>query len=216
MLKFRVDDFPGTKPQEFHRHNLQSFLKFHEVMKSYGRDYSLGVIPKYTTETHLGVLSDLHRSAEIDVVLHGISHDESRLNEFEGLERRQIVDLIEDVLIQWEDDFGIEVGSYIPPHNVLDGNTIAALDVANMRMVFTGPGTRKEDLSMIVDVGMKYAHSIDRLSYGRTDELISSGAIKFLKKMNEDVETHWVTLHLPWETNIGLNSLKCFLEELKG
>ena len=41
----RVDDFPGTKPAEFDRHNLESFKRFHHYLTSY--DDFRYVLPKY-------------------------------------------------------------------------------------------------------------------------------------------------------------------------
>ena len=39
-LKFRVDDFPLTKPEEGWRHNLEAFKRFNDVMVAEEQDYA--------------------------------------------------------------------------------------------------------------------------------------------------------------------------------
>ena len=69
-LTLRVDDFPGTKPEEFWKHNLDNFKHFDALLEKHNvQEYTLGVIPKHTTPEHIDWLAENPR---VRVALHGI------------------------------------------------------------------------------------------------------------------------------------------------
>lgn len=210
----RVDDFPGTKPDEFWKHNLDNFKKFDQVIADHGiKSYILGVIPKYTTKEHIDWLA---KNPRIVVALHGIEHDERFLNEFRVFETendvyRKLVSAKEQLR---ECNGFNDVVHYIPPHNVVDLKTCRALERAGFNVVLGGPGTNME----LVDVvnssfdKLHFKYSEHPKFYGRTDEMMhrdcSVDSIITTKKLEPPAV---VTLHWPWEWNIGLESLDTFL-----
>ena len=61
---------------------------------------------------------------------------------------------------------------------------------------------------------MQYIHSEPPLEYGRSDELMQRGAVEYLKEECKKRDV-WLTLHSPWEINIGLSSLREFMMKLR-
>jgi hypothetical protein len=210
---FRVDDFPGVKPEEFWKHNLDNLRSFDKIMEDNGvPQYFLGVIPKYTTPEHLEYLKDHPR---IKVSMHGIDHDETHLNEFRPWQtQKDVTDDLEWAKSLWQSKIGL-VDSYIPPHNVIDHRTVRALISAGFKTLFCGPGT---DGSVRFDaeiIGLNVLHSEEFLEYGRSDELLSRGVcIPWLRPFLDTQEKKVLTLHFTWEINIGLQHLDRFLKEL--
>ena len=49
-MLIRVDDYPGTKKEEFDKHNLKNFKKFDKIFKERDLTYVLGVIPGHCTK----------------------------------------------------------------------------------------------------------------------------------------------------------------------
>jgi hypothetical protein len=223
-LSIRVDDFPGTKPAEFDKHNLESFKEFHMLMMGFFPEYILGVIPRYVGAAELSWLG----KRKVDLALHGIDHDERPLNmnEFErfiswGLEERE--EAIEKALYRELERFAEMSGqrpmTYIPPHNVIDSATIRSLGALGFRKVMAGPGVERlmtpEAACRLCDENrMEFVYSSSPLEYGRSDELLTRGSVEHIswKLKTEDV---CLTLHFPWEVNIGLVHLERYLTILK-
>lgn len=203
----RVDDFPGTKPEEFWRHNLDNFKRFDDVMHKHDLDYTLGVIPRYTTEEHIKWLT---ANPWIHVALHGRYHDERFPNEFRDHETEQ--DVYQAILsakapLEGCNPLGIEI--YIPPHNVIDRKTVNALHRAGIQSIWGGPGSDPAVLEYARSKGMDTIYFTDPLEYGRSDELLQRNAQVFLREQKRCLCLHWT-----WEWNIGLESLDRFLTEL--
>jgi hypothetical protein len=211
MIRFRVDDFPGTKVNEFWRHNLENFRLFHEVMVAGGAgDYVLGCIPRYTTPEDLAWLA----SSQVEVAIHGINHDERFPNEFLPHQTyAEIVGALEGVKRSWDILVG-PVDTYIPPHNVIDLTTVKALHTTGFRRILTGPETDPRVENYAQALGLEVHRSQPPLEYGRSDELLSEGAVEYLRQVARQREV-WLGLHWTWEWNIGLSSLSHFLTELK-
>ncbi len=209
-LLVRVDDYPGTKPEEFYKHNLENFKKFHEVLRSRGIWYTLGVIPKYVTDEELEWLGN----NQVDVSIHGIEHDERYLNEFRAHQtEQQITNLLDRVCFRFEEKYG-EVDSYIPPHNVIDRKTCNALMENGLRCLYTGPGTDPEIARYALSIGMEVVNTEPPVHYGRSDELLTAGAHKNLAYLLSIGESPWLGLHWTWEQNIGLHHLEKFLDHV--
>jgi hypothetical protein len=223
VLYFRVDDFPGTKPEEFYRHNLENFREFHRVMSERDLPYVLGVIPRHATQEQLAWLWE---QDGIEVALHGVDHDERFLDEFrEHQTAEDIVQALSSGLRSLAVSPGMResrsffVRAYIPPHNVLNPRTIQALPLAGLTRVMTGPGTTYEMLRLALSTsGLTVHHSTEPLTYGRSDELLQRGSVQHVKYMASGlgggVADCWLTLHWTWEQNIGLDNLRRYLDEL--
>lgn len=201
----RVDDYPGTKPGEFWKHNLESFKKFHEILP---KRYLLGVIPKHVSDDDLAWLG---QQEKIEIGMHGINHDERFQNEFpDYFTQRDIETSIQTHREGLEFISKRHVRVYMPPHNVIDEKTCRALKSLGFAAYTTGPET-KNDLAVI-----KRLHSEPPLEYGRSDELLERGSVAHL---NEQVMTSnrviYLTLHFPWEVNIGLDSLKSYISQIE-
>lgn len=217
----RVDDFPGTKPKEFWKHNLDNFKRFDAVLEKHGvPQYTLGVIPRYTTEQHIDWLS---ANPRVRVALHGIEHDERFPNEFRDYETED--DIFMKITSAKEPlrrcNGNGEVECYIPPHNVVDLKTARALVRAGISDLMCGPGTDMTTYSQIKNAKLfgyhRLTYSHHPTFYGRTDEMIDRDAA--IPKILEGSETsagYVMTLHWPWEWNIGLESLDRFLGQLPG
>jgi hypothetical protein len=210
-LTIRVDDFPGTKPQEFDRHNLDSFKEFDGVMKDCGFPrYVLGVIPGYLTAKDLEFFRDNRR---ITLALHGLTHDESRLDEFGGLMSGHIIGKVGPVRDALEMRLGRHIVDYIPPHNALGEETAKALFYLGFENVYGGPGSiYGADVDRIH--GIPYRFSQFPWEYGRSDELLERGSVEHIveKLKSRDI---YLTLHFPWEVNIGLENLRKYLGRLR-
>lgn len=219
MLQIRVDDFPGTKPAEFHKHNLESYRKFHDVLARNGiKEYHLGVIPRHTSQEDLRGLVKLEG---LKVALHGIDHDESYPNEFRAYLTA------EDIRIRLANQLGLwyhSVGAshtpdaYIPPHNVIDRRTVDALIMAGFAILFGGPGSDPDVLRYAYDRGMDVRYSNEGTEYGRSDEIIQRGFVPNLANVWSSLSAQKVTLtlHFPWEVNIGLDNLDRMLKMITG
>lgn len=217
-LTLRIDDFPGTKPEEFWKHNLENFKLFDAVLEKNGvQEYTLGVIPKYTTEEHLDWLA---QNPRVRVALHGIDHDERFPNEFLQYETED--DICKKLLIAKEPlkrCNGGEVECYIPPHNVIDMKTARALVKAGFTDLMCGPGT---DMKIFAEIKRSQLFGYHLLTYshhphfyGRTDEMmIRDNAIPEILNGAQTSAGHVLTLHWPWEWNIGLDSLDRFIGQV--
>lgn len=219
MIILRVDDFPGTKPEEFDRHNIDGYRAFHTIIRNYtNASYALGVIPRHTTQRDWEFLSDLARD-RVHLALHGVDHDERFLNEFPSfLTDRQVEDRLRSTVELFEGLSGVRPTTYIPPHNVIDGRTINALVDLRFRVICSGPGV---DLRLVavgaLGDGWSLRHSVYPWGYGRTDEMMAESApgavdepCRKLLSMS-DKDDVFLTLHWTWEYNIGLGFLDQFM-----
>lgn len=210
MIKFRVDDFPGTKPDEFDHHNIANFHIFNSVMRSFGIKYTLGVIPKYTTYYDLKYFND--NMDNINVALHGINHDEKFMNEFMPFYTVKDIAMMLQEASQSMSKF-CTIDSYIPPHNEIDSRTCNALKSIGILKVFGGPGTNLDVVAYARSIGLEFNMSEFPLCYGRTDEMIMTKSVTFLSENCKDNDVY-VTLHWPWEYNIGFDHMKRYLDIL--
>lgn len=210
MIKLRVDDYPGTKPDEFWKHNYQNFKSFHDIIVTKFKTYRLGVIPchvSYKDLEHLGALR------EIEIALHGVNHDEKFPNEFREYQTQNDIEhAVHRSLNHITQSSRKIVKSYIPPHNVIDYKTINALKNCLITDIHTGPGTEMSEMIYAEGAGLKVHDSRSPLHYGRTDEMMERGCFPFL---NEQIGDFYITLHWTWEFNIGLDSLKEFISKLE-
>lgn len=213
-VTLRVDDFPGTKPEEFWKHNLDNYKHFDDVLAKYVPEYVLGVIPKYTTEE---MVRYLEQNSRIRVALHGVEHDERYPNEFREFEtEEQIFNKLVSARQPFQKCNGaFDVVDYIPPHNVIDRKTLDALKLAGFKRVYGGPGTEPDPWAYANEIGLKFLYSHHPLWYGRSDELFSRDKaqdviLQQAKYPGENV----LTLHWPWEWNIGLHNLDVFLHTI--
>jgi hypothetical protein len=217
MLLLRVDDFPGTKPEEFWRHNLDNFKRFHDVVSKYVPEYLLGVIPRHSTEEQLKWLGQQFNS--IRVAMHGVNHDERFQNEFgDHLTENDIYHSICSAKIPLNDLAG-PIFTYIPPHNVFDQKTCRSLKKAGIKNITGGPESPDVIGTEVVSstaFGLKYMKSLAPLGYGRSDELLQRGSIDWLIEREKNDLTTYLCLHWTWEWNIGLDSLKEYLKQLSG
>ena len=211
-LYIRVDDFPFTKPEESYKHNMNSFALFDDVMQDYGQKYVLGVIPKHAKEEEL---AELASSSNITVAMHGVNHNERFLDEFaDCLTSSDIQFLLRNNKSRFEKVINKQIVDYIPPHNVLNIKTINALYMFQFKNIYGGPGTSEYAISKVKELGMNFFYSKEPLEYGRSDELLQRGSVEHIKeKLNEGKDV-WLTLHFTWETNIGFDNLKRYLEKL--
>lgn len=228
-LIYRVDDFPGVKPEEFWKHNLESLKRFDAVMEANGvEEYYLGVIPKHVTQEQLEWIATCPR---IVTALHGIEHDERFPNEFrEWQTTKDIRQAISAAVARLNPLVG-PVDSYIPPHNVIDRKTLDALRQCGFKTLFLGPGS---DPSIFISAQLPLLHHVgsfkfidhpgfetyysgpDGVMYGRTDELmVKQYSMDHIKYEMQSHNPHCLTLHFTWEVNIGLENLDLFLKELK-
>lgn len=207
----RVDDFPGTKPEEFWRHNLENFKRFHDVLEKHEKNYVLGIIPRYTSE---GDIQWLKKQPLIRPALHGIDHDERFPNEFRDFETED--DIVRDLNAATSrlDPMVVPgyVEDYIPPHNVIDRKTCNALIRANFRNLYGGPGSDAGVLKYAQEMGLNVIFSPHPTWYGRSDELLHRDrSHEVVGRSTQGC----LTLHWTWEHNIGLENLDRFLTEVK-
>lgn len=207
MILLRVDDFPGTKPNEFHKHNLESFKQFDAIVKKYVPSYLLGVIPKHATSEQLLWLS---QNKYIKVALHGINHDERYQNEFGAwLTDNDVYSALLSAKLLLKCSVGYDIDTYIPPHNCFDQRTIKQLKYTGFKNIAGGPGSPQNFKSDLIN----YLYSEHPKGYGRSDELMERGSVEWLTSRKDDV---WLTLHFPWEINVGLEFLEKYLSQLGG
>ena len=210
MIRLRVDDFPGAKPDEFDRHNFDGFLRFHETVREHtAAMYLLGVIPKHVSD------EDLRRLPELGVVvgMHGVDHDERFQNEFRDYYASGEVESTLRIARGRLSDLARQpVDVYMPPHNVIDGRTIAACAAVGFKAITAGPETVPFMRQIVERHGLEYLYSDAPLEYGRSDELLARGSVKHLvSSLDEDPI---LTLHWTWEYNVGLSNLDTYLERL--
>ena len=207
-IEIRVDDYPGSKTAEFWKHNRENFEKFDDIIHEItGKSYLLGVIPIHTSDEDLKWLS----TRNIVIGMHGTNHDERFQNQFGDLyTKHEICTLLHPHRKRLQDLTGQSVNTYLPPHNAIDGKTISALSMTGFKAFTSGPGSLFKQ-SFLHDGAMNCLHSEAPLEYGRSDELLQRNAVEHLQQ-----DKHFfLTLHWPWEHNIGLEHLKVFLSQIK-
>lgn len=217
MLRIRVDDFPGTRPEEFDRHNLENFKLFDAVMRRHGASYVLGVIPRHATEEQLVWLG---KQGHVELAMHGVDHDERFLDEFR--EWQTVEEICYSLIVakrSLEASSGRSVSTYVPPHNVLNPRSVLALDRAGFSTVLCGPGTDFSFIELAIDVGLRVAYCPEPFFYGRSDEMLARGAPRVVREALSSCESGvdvFLTLHWTWEWNVGLGHLDALLKEFPG
>lgn len=208
-LYIRVDDFPGTKPEEFYKHNLENYRRFHDVLTTRGLLYTLGVIPRHVTDDQLAWLGE----NRVKVALHGIDHDERFPNEFRD---HQTVAEVGNSLAGAKrrlEAFCGQVSDYIPPHNVVNVRTVHALLRCGFRTLHGGPGTEPAVAKIASELGLDVVLTYPPFEYGRSDELLERGSVDHVVGRLRDGDV-WLALHWTWEQNIGLSNLERYLDTL--
>lgn len=216
MIHFRVDDYPGTKPEEFDRHNIENFYKFEAVMAKHGANpFVLGVIPRHVTDSDLSFLG---MSPNVQIALHGVNHDERFPNEFrEHQTEDDVYAAISSAKDRLESCSDQEVDTYIPPHNVIDRKTVHALVRSGFKNLMGGPGSDEQVIFHAMELGLNAKMYMPPYNYGRSDELIKRGAVEMLAPFMKSPNLHWhLGLHWTWEANIGLENLDNLLSQLCG
>lgn len=207
-VQLRVDDYPYTKPDEAWRHTPQAFAAFDACIPV---RYLLGVIPG-----NLGPPGDgrhaILRSGKAQVGMHGINHSERFLdihggNEFAAvLPGKHLSMLRHGASILDGHDLGPPL-VYMPPRNVIDRPTVRACLEFGFLAITAGPETDDSICGEIEESGMTCLLSLPPLEYGRSDELIQRGAVKYLHDAHQRGFTVTLGLHWTWESNIGLGTL---------
>jgi hypothetical protein len=201
-VMIRVDDFPFTKEDEWRsgQHSIDKFMEFDSIIPV---KYLLGVIPFHCLNFSVWPIS-----AHVVPGIHGYWHAETRQNEFVGYSRNDIAgyimqgrDVIESVLCR-------KANIYMPPHNVIDLETIMACRVAGISGITGGPETDRIIPLVANHYGMRYIGS-QRSFYGRSDELLQAGADA---ELNQVMFNAVLTLHWTWENNIGFDHLRRFID----
>lgn len=213
-IRIRVDDFPQTKGEP--QHTLEAFREFHrELTACTGVRYLLGVIPKRCTPEDLLFLA---RETDCDIGMHGIFHDEEKLdvwkNEFPPyLPQRDICRILQETAVALDNALGRRVDVYMPPRNLIDRKTVEVLLDAGF-IAFTGGPETPVELRLAGNRDVEYLHSEPPFEYGRTDELLQRGAHYRLIEASEAGRDVILTLHWTWETNIGLSHMRSFLQRI--
>jgi hypothetical protein len=210
----RVDDFPGTKPAEFWRHNLESFKLFDEVLADHVSNYVLGVIPRHTTQEQIDWLAENPR---VEAALHGILHDEKYLDEFKEFETEDdIYRKIMSTIPRLQNINGSgRITSYIAPHNVISLKTAKALKRAGFTTLFSGPGADSKVINVIEKESiLEVKTSQFPYFYGRTDEIMKCPEFEEYYADASALPGYALTLHFPWETNIGFEHLETFMKKV--
>lgn len=215
-IRVRVDDFPHTKGEP--QHTLAAFRDFDRRLRSLmgGARYLLGVIPKRCTPEHLVYLRD---ETDCEIGMHGIEHDESKLdlfkNEFEPYLTRKAV---EDRLWRNRQALELAVGRwvhvYMPPRNMIDQRTIDVLSACGFDAYTTGPETPERFRTGEHPRGLTYLPSHPPHEYGRTDEMLKQRSYDVLNDRHRSGLDTILTLHWTWETNIGLENMDRFLRQI--
>jgi len=209
-VQLRVDDFLFTKVEEYRagRHTVEAYREFDAVLP---RKYLLGVIPNNIIG-HAGKYTDLHK---VVPGLHGYFHHEipSHPDEFVGMNTDSIMGCLERGIecLVWA---GFKQPTvYMPPHNVINLQTVIACKDMHFTAITGGPETNPTIPAFVKNQGMVYIPSMPMLEYGRSDELLVRGAVEHLRC---ESETRMITLglHWTWETNIGLDNLRRFIGEI--
>lgn len=207
MIRIRVDDFPQTKGEP--QHTLSAFREFNrELTALTGKRYLLGVIPGRCT---VDDVLFLRRETDCVLGLHGIDHDESKLDLY-GNEFPPYMSKLEVRRLLLESKEGLEAGVgrpvriYMPPRNRIDMRTASVLNGA-FDWYTGGPET---DFT----VWQRFQTCILSqfpMEYGRTDELLVIGSHDELMRRVDAGKHPVLTLHWTWETNIGLKHMREFL-----
>jgi hypothetical protein len=199
-VRVRIDDYPTTNDSERWRHNIDSFKRFRDILP---KRPLLAIIPMKTSEEDMQQLSLL----DVHPALHGWNHDERFRNEFPPfLTDADVLSRLKGGKDLIEQEFGIPIVDYVPPHNVIDRRTCEALASLGFERVYGGPGMDESQVSRL-----ELVMSFFPKEYGRSDELMQRGAVEHLNS----IEDATLTLHWTWETNIGLDSLKSFMRSIE-
>jgi predicted deacetylase len=216
VIRIRVDDFPNTKGEP--QHTLAAYRDFHRALQTYLGDkkYLLGVIPKRCSPEDLLFIRN---ETDCRVGMHGIDHDEQKLdlfqNEFEPFLTRKIIeDRLTTARTQLELALGRPVDVYMPPRNRIDRRTIDVLGKAGFFSYTTGPETPEEFRSGPHSF-VSYINSHPPHEYGRTDELYMRRSYMELNQSSQFGLHPVLTLHWTWETNIGLSHFHKFMEQIR-
>lgn len=210
----RVDDFPGHTPANFHKHNLENFKKFDEIMQKNGIQYLLGVIP-----IHLDGIAAKYmvEHPHIVVGMHGISHDERFPNEFrEHLTESEVWSMVQTQKAYTSLLVSSNIDTYVPPHNVFDIRTCHALVRAGFKRITGGPESdRLVTPEAVSATGLKYCYSSAPLEYAYTYELLAAGSVPY---MQDEAPTRdiYLTLHWTWEHSRGFATTDEYLSQLVG
>lgn len=214
-IRIRVDDYPWNKATERWRHNAESFRSFHRALSELigGRRYLLGVIPKKCSPEDLLLLRN---ETNCVVGMHGIDHDEERLNAYQNefepwMSGITIEKYLREAKVALEGAVGQQINIYMPPRNQIDVRTVEACRDAGFRWYTSGPETT---LPIRVAAGMKVPsvgpiHSQPPHEYGRTDEMLMAGSHEILARATRRIV---LTLHWTWEVNLndGFQSMREF------
>ncbi len=213
MIRVRVDDFPQTKGEP--QHTLAAFREFDRCLRECigGKRYLLGVIPGRCT---VDDLLFLQRETDCIVGMHGTDHDEAKLDrnggsQFESyLTVSQITNILEEHRMALRAAVDRPVDIYMPPRNVIDERVAQAARGAGFEAFTTGPETSQ---FVMRDWSKWIIHSQPPHEYGRTDEMVvrDSPAEIMGRAVKSDVI---LTLHWTWETNIGLQHMRRFFDEI--
>lgn len=225
----RVDDFPETKGEP--QHTLAAYHEFHTRLSGLigGKRYLLGVIPGRCDYSHHMYLEE---TPGIEVGMHGVDHDESKLdlwqNEFPPHSTREGIKVIlQQNRMMLEQATNRPVTVYMPPRNRIDHRTVDVLSKTGFHGYTTGPETAEEfrtGAHPAVWVALKsgimeahtvrYIHSNSPHEYGRSDEMYQRMSQDYLKARCLAGMNTVLTLHWTWETNIGLDHLDIFLSSI--
>lgn len=217
MIKIRVDDFPNTKGEP--QHTLAAYREFDRALRGYLGDkrYLLGVIPKKCTVSDLLFLMN---ETDCRIGMHGIYHNESELDRYQNefapyLTRGMVFAHLQTCRENLERVVGRPVDIYMPPRNRIDRRTIEVLGKAGFFSYTTGPET-PEEFRTGPHPFVTYINSEPPHEYGRTDELYMRRSYMELNQICQQGRPDVVlTLHWTWETNIGLEHLHRFMEQIK-
>jgi hypothetical protein len=212
-ISIRVDDFLFTKRHELEsgRHSLENFREFHDVIPV---RYMLGIIPGTLCELPGGKFPE-DLLPKIVPAMHGITHDESKLNELaEYSHNAQRCQQRLGTGLQLMASAGVMgVQIYMPPHNVVDWGTVVSCRSLGMHVITGGPETDQGVASAMANIGVRYMPSMPPALYGRSDELVQRGMVPEIRRLAEEGD-HVLGLHWTWETNIGLDHLRRFIDEV--
>jgi hypothetical protein len=217
LIRVRVDDFPHTKDGERHRHSLAAFKEFHKRLNECigGRRYLLGVIPGRCS---VDDVLFLRNETDCIIGMHGTDHDEARLDRNGGnqFEPYALVHQVREELLENHTSLQTGVGRpvwiYMPPRNVIDGRTHEILkNDLGVTWVTAGPET---DTWVLEKYRSRSILSMPPWEYGRTDELLQRNAQVHLMEESDDDRDVVLTLHWTWETNIGLEHMRRFFDEI--
>ncbi len=206
-ISVRVDDFPLTKDEESGRHTLKAYHEFHERLSDLigGNRYLLGVIPGRCGGEEWNFLEE---SVGIEVGMHGIDHNESRMdlwqNEFHpSMNREGIRIALEQSRLTLQNETNRPVGVYMPPRNRIDRRTVDVLPAAGFHAYTAGPETAEEFRTGPHPNGLRYIVSHAPHEYGRTDEMLQRLSHEYLIARCLNGQDTVLTLHWTWQCNLN-------------